>query len=156
MTESVKKRKSLPKKKKVYTGPSILDFLNDLTYEKKYILNETNEQSYSPFMITRFLAVKTKYLKLADFLNKHSSHLSKYEFHSTAMMMIPTKEKFFMQGCKVKYTPKMAEVQDDLKLIQDYFSVSKEKSYEYYLCLTSEEQKKLCYELKVIFGIIEL
>jgi hypothetical protein len=148
-------RKGLPKKKKVNNGPSIFEFLNDITYHKKNILSPDNEHSYSPFMIVRFLATKQDLIEYCDFLNKHLAHMDKYQFHETAIYMCPITEKFFMNGKKVSYTPKIGEVTDDLEWIQKQFKISQEKAYGYYLTLGKGERVELVTNIKLLHGIID-
>lgn len=147
-------RKGLPKKKKETNGPSIFDFLNDITLHKKNILCEENVHAYNPFMIIRFLATRQECLEYCDFLSKHLSHLDKYEFHTTAIYLCPLESRFSLVGKKLKYTPRMDEIQDDLQWIQQKFMVSKETSYQYYLLLEPTERKEFIRDIKRLYGVI--
>jgi hypothetical protein len=150
------KRKGLPKKKKSNDGINIFDFLNDITYHKKFILNETNEHLYSPYQIIKFLATLPRYLSFCDTLNKYMQALDKYEFHQMAIIMCPDVKEFKMfLGTKVNIKPNKDEIKDKLDWIKKYFKVSEDRAYEYYTVLGKERGDELITNIRYLFGIVE-
>jgi len=144
-------------KKKTYkTGEvNVFDFLNDITYDKIFILDEENNYLYSKFMICRWLSLDPRYLKIVDILNRYQGVLDNHEFHKFAMSLITTKIKFFIpKGTTLSFKPKMNEVEDELEHIIEFFKVSKEEAYSYYTVLEPKERKKFLENLKSFYGII--
>lgn len=86
-------------------------------------------------------------------MNKHLRHMDKYQFHETAIYLCPIEAKFFLNGKKVKYTPRIDEVTDDLEWIEKQFRVSQSKAYGYYLTLNKKDRKELITNIKLLYGI---
>ena len=127
-------RKGVPKKKVSRKTNWLFDFLKDITYDKKNILAPHNEGQYSKYMITKFLSCKPKYLDLCDILNEHQQRWDNYQFHKFCIEVFPKNKVFFKYGDIVG---KLAinEHADEVKLIADYFKISRLQGLDYYrLC----------------------
>ena len=123
---------SLPKKKKTHKavqGVNLFSFLNNITYDKKNILNKDNVHLYSRFMMVKWLSMYDPYLPLADYLNQYQAYLDDFQFHKLCISIIP-KQKVRLNY--VKGVLDMKSCQDKLKYIIDYFSVSPKEAYDYY------------------------
>ena len=123
------KRKGFPKKSKKKSS-ALFDFLNDITWDKKNILNRDNKHGYSQFMICRFLSMYEPYLPLVDiYINKYQGVMDDEEFHKLCIALIPKKKVFLKY---VKGTPHISQCQEQVKTIAEYFKVSNQEAYEYY------------------------
>ena len=142
-------RKGLPKKKKNKSagGVNLFSFLNDITYDKKDIVDKENVHLYSQFMILKWLSMYESYLPLIDHLNKYQGYLDNYQFHKLCIALVP-KERIRMNY--VKGVDDMKSCMDKLKYIQDYFQVSPKEAYDYYR-LAGEE---LVINIKRMYGIV--
>ena len=139
------KRKGLPKKKK-NSSTSLFDFLKDITYEKKNILNNDNKSGYSKFMIVKFLSMRPEYIPLVDsYLNRYAITLGDEEFHKLCIALIPKKNVYleYIGGKESR-----GECRDKLKYIIDFFEVSEDQAYEYYLIAGDE----LVEDIKNLYG----
>jgi hypothetical protein len=123
------KRKGLPKKAKKKSS-ALFDFLNDITWDKKNILNSDNKHAYSKFMITKFLSMHEPYLPIVDiYINKYQGSLGDEEFHKLCIALIPKKKVFLKY---INGTPSINECKDKVKRIKDYFEISEREAHEYY------------------------
>jgi hypothetical protein len=123
------KRKGLPKKAKKKSS-ALFDFLNDITWDKKNILDNENRHAYSRFMITKFLSMHEPYLPIVDvYLNKYQGCLEDEEFHKLCIALIPRKKVFlkYIQG-----KPHVNECKESLKVIMDYFEISQREAFDFY------------------------
>jgi hypothetical protein len=117
-------RKGVPKKKKENKGPTLFDFLNDITYDKKNILNKENEHIYSKFMITKFLSMNKNFLPVVDIiLNRYQDVLSNEEFHQLCIGLIK-KQKIFLKYNSPK--PLKEQSKKQIQVIGEYFKVSED------------------------------
>jgi hypothetical protein len=124
-----KKRKGLPKKAKKKSS-ALFDFLNDITWEKKNILNNENRHGYSRFMITKFLSMHEPYIPIVDvYLNKFQGCLEDEEFHKLCISVIP-KKKVYLKYINGK--PSINECKESVKVIMDYFEISEREAFDYY------------------------
>lgn len=113
--------------------PNVFDFLNDITRDKKFILNEDNVHKYSKYLITRFLSTRTEYHMVVDILNKFQGTLDEFEFHRLAMCLINTRKAFTMnKGAQITYTTDINQVKEQVETIGEYFMISPREAHEYY------------------------
>jgi hypothetical protein len=148
MTTDKPKRKGLPKTEKKKTTV-LFDFLNDITYDKVNILNSENNHAYSKYMITSFLSMHEPYLPIVDiYLNKYQGCLSNADFHKMCLALIP-KKKIYLNYVKGK--PAIKECKDQLEYIVNYFKISYEEAYDYYLL----GGDKIVVDIKRMYGIVE-
>lgn len=139
-------RKGLPKKKKTQTT-TLFDFLNDITWDKKNILNKDNKHAYSPYMMTKWISMYEAYLPLADYLNQQQMYLDEYSFHKLCIAIVPKKRVRFNY---IKGAPDINTCKRELKYIRDYFQVSEKEAYDYY-CIAGDE---LVENIKKMYGIV--
>jgi len=138
----------LPKKAKKKSN-LLFDFLNDITWDKKNILNSENKHAYSKFMVTKFLSMHTPYLPIVDvYLNKLQGSLQEEEFHKFCLAIFP-KKKIYMKWVGGK--PTKNECKEQLAYIVDYFEVSEDEAYEYYEIGGTD----LIDNIKKMYGIVE-
>jgi hypothetical protein len=143
-----KKRKGLPKKAKKKSS-LLFDFLNDITWDKKNILNSENKHGYSRFMITKFLSMHSPYLPIVDvYLNRFQASMGDEEFHKLCLAIFP-KKKVYLKYVGGK--PTKDECKTQLKYIIDYFEVSEDEAFEYYEIAGDE----LITNIKMMYGIME-
>ena len=153
---SVYKKKGLSKKRRENKGPSVFDFLNDITNGKTFILNEDNEKYYSKFMITKWMSVKPEYIKIAAMLNKYQGVLDKYEFHRMAMSFVTHKKKFFVSaGSSPFFKIPIKEIREELVYIADHFNITLNDAYNHYMTLNEQEREEIIKKIKLLQGIVE-
>lgn len=146
-TKSPPKRKGLPKKEKPQSS-ILFEFLEDITVNKINILTSENSNKYSKYMITKFLSMHTDYIPLVDaYLNKFSGSLTNEEFHKLCIAIFPKKKIYFNY---IRSKPDFNECKDQLKYIVEYFNISYNVAYEYYL-ITGDQ---LVTDIKRLYGII--
>lgn len=117
--------------------PSLFDYLNDITTNKKYLLDESdNNKNYTPFMINRGLGQHLDTILLANEMNKRPG-LSKLMHHDFLWHSVDAKKRF----------GKWAKQDDtDLDLVaylQDKYVINKEVALEYMKLLDKDELKTL-------------
>jgi len=142
------------KKEKVEKEISIFEFLNDITRDKKFILNEDNDRFYKKYLICRWLSSNWSYLKVSDILNRYQGVLDNYEFHKFAMLLIPTK-RTFKRNYNPFSKPLLKEIKEDLVYISRYFETTERESYEYYITIPENERPEFIKKLKKIYGIVK-
>lgn len=148
MTTTKPKRKGLPKKEKK-TSNLLFDFLDDITYKKQNILNDSNKHAYSRFMIARFLSMNEGFLPLVDvILNRHQAITTDEEFHKLCIGIFP-KQKIFLKYNKGTALKK--ECKEQIKYIRDYFKVSEDEAFDYYQIAGDE----FVNDIKRLYGVIE-
>lgn len=141
------KRKGLPKKQKKST--ELFDFLRDITEDKKNILNSENNHGYTKYMITRFLSMNPNYLPLVDqVLNRYQGVLDNEMFHKLCLGLIPRQR---VRLNYIKGKPLKNECEEQIKYIKDYFKVSENEAYDYYLLAGDE----FVTNIKKLYGVIE-
>ncbi|MGA1706370.1 MAG: DNA polymerase clamp loader subunit A [Candidatus Nanopelagicaceae bacterium] len=100
---------------------SIFDILNDISHNKKCVLNESNHSQYNSYMINRWLSMNIETIMYAQEMNCNS-HLPKdmqYDYHFYAIK----KQKRFFKYIK-------HHKQDLIDLISEYHSCSEKKAKE--------------------------
>ena len=144
------------RKSNTTTTVTVFDFLNDLTYDKKFILNENNEHLYNSYIINSWLSLKGEYFKVSVLLNKYLGVLDKYQYHRFAMSLIPTKKKFRVnKGESPFLKPLKNKLETEMELISEYFDVSTDRAFEYYDLLKQPEKNKLIRNLKLMRGDVK-
>jgi len=150
------KKKGIPKKNVSNKGLDIFDILNDITRDQKGIVNESNQHSYNKWMVMKFLSRKTQYLKAAEYLNHYFNVLDNIEFHNFAMSLMGCSTRFVLnRGEKVIIRPDRDAVKEEVKYISQYYKVSLDTAYDYYLCIPVKKRKTFINDIKLIFGIVE-
>ena len=144
-------RVGVPKKKKTSIGPNMLfQFLDDISYTKTNILNASNVNQYSKYMITKFLSVKSSYLPICDILNQHGQIWDEYQFHKFCIEVIPKKKVYFKYG-DIKGKLLLNECKDKVEVISKHFQVSLNEGFDYYkLCGDS-----LVDDINILYGIVK-
>lgn len=111
------------------------DYVNSINYNKKYLMiDEESEKAYNSFTINRSLSYFQDTVLMANEmnLNSHIDKKLKYDF----LINIVRKRKRFSKWNK-------PEVDDDLKLVKEYYGYSSEKAYQVLSILSSDQIKML-------------
>lgn len=103
------------------------DFVNSVTYTKKDIMTDINEREYAPFLVNRSISYHQDCVLYANEMNKRFDISHKLQYHY--LLNTIRKRKRFAKWSK-------PELADDLKIVMDYYSVSREKAEEYLNILT--------------------
>jgi hypothetical protein len=145
---AIPKRKGVPKKEKdTKNKVGLFDFLDDITYTKKNILNSENYHLYSRYMICKFLSMNENYLGVVDHvLNKYQGCLDNYQFHKLCIGLIPQKKIYFQYNIA---KPDKNNAKEQVKYISEYFKVSDDQAYEYY----EIGGEQLVNNIKTMYGI---
>ena len=98
------------------------DFANSITYTKQDIMNELNEKEYAPFLVNRSLSYHQDCILYANEMNRRFEISHQLQYHY--LLNTIRKRKRFAKWSK-------PEQIDDLKIVMDYYSVSREKAEEY-------------------------
>lgn len=117
--------------------PSLFDYLNDITTNKKYLLDENdNNKNYTPFMINRGLGQHLDTILLANEMNKRPG-LSKLMHHDFLWHSVDAKKRF---GKWAKQDETDLELVDYL---QKKYTINKTVALEYLELLDKSEVKEL-------------
>ena len=98
------------------------EFVNSLTYTKNDIMDEHNEKEYAPFLVNRSLSYHQDCVLYANEMNERFDVSHKLQYHY--LLNTIRKRKRFAKWSK-------PELADDLKVVMDYYKVSREKAEEY-------------------------
>ena len=108
---------------------SIFDFLNDITFNKKNLLNDDTEKDYNSFMINRWLSMRVDTIMYAQEMNVNS-HLPKNMQHDYYFYALKKQKRRFDY---VKH-----KKQNEIDIIKEYYGCSEVRAKEM-LNLFSEE-----------------
>ena len=106
------------------------DFVTSITYSKKDIMNDINEKEYAPFLVNRSLSYYQDTLLYANEMNSRFDVSHRLQYHY--LLNSIRKRKRFAKWAK-------PELADDLKIVMEYYSVSREKAEEYLNILNKNE-----------------
>ena len=98
------------------------EFSNSITYTKKDIMNDLNEKEYAPFLVNRSLSYHQDCILYANEMNRRFDISHKLQYHY--LLNTIRKRKRFAKWSK-------PELIDDLNIVMDYYSISREKAEEY-------------------------
>ena len=106
------------------------DFINSITYTMQDIMHDLNESEYEPFLTNRALAYHQDCILYANEMNRRFDVPNKLQYHY--LLNTIRKRKRFAKWIK-------PERIDDLKIVMEYYSVSREKAEEYLSILSDKE-----------------
>jgi|TARA_B110001454_G_scaffold156704_1_gene145954 predicted metal-dependent hydrolase len=98
------------------------EFSNSITYTKQDIMNDLNEKEYAPFLVNRALSYHQDCILYANEMNRRFDISHKLQYHY--LLNTIRKRKRFAKWSK-------PQLIDDLKIVMDYYSVSRGKAEEY-------------------------
>jgi predicted metal-dependent hydrolase len=98
------------------------EFSNSITYTKQDIMNDLNEKEYAPFLVNRSLSYHQDCILYANEMNRRFDISHKLQYHY--LLNTIRKRKRFAKWSK-------PQLIDDLKIVMDYYSVSRGKAEEY-------------------------
>ena len=103
------------------------EFSNSITYTKQDIMNDLNEKEYAPFLVNRALSYHQDCILYANEMNRRFDISHRLQYHY--LLNTIRKRKRFAKWSK-------PELIDDLKIVMEYYSVSRGKAEEYLNILT--------------------
>ncbi len=106
------------------------DFANSITYTKQDIMNDLNEKEYAPFLVNRSLSYHQDCVLYSNEMNRRFDISHKLQYHY--LLNSIRKRKRFAKWSK-------PELVDDLKIVMDYYEISREKAEEYLTILNNRE-----------------
>ena len=115
------------------------EFSNSITYTKQDIMNDLNEKEYAPFLVNRSLSYHQDCILYANEMNSRFDVSHRLQYHY--LLNTIRKRKIFSKWSK-------PELIDDLKIVMDYYSVSREKAEEYLTILTKSSIEVLKRRMK--------
>jgi predicted metal-dependent hydrolase len=110
------------------------EFSNSITYTKQDIMNDLNEKEYAPFLVNRSLSYHQDCILYANEMNRRFDISHKLQYHY--LLNTIRKRKRFAKWSK-------PELIDDLKIVMDYYSVSRGKAEEYLSILSKSRIETL-------------
>jgi hypothetical protein len=116
--------------------PSLFDYLNDISTEKKYLFDSEVNKNYNTFMINRGLAQHIDTIMYANEVNKRPS-MSKRMAHDFLFYSIEPKKRYG------KWVKSEIEDEDLLKLLKEMYSINDEVACMYLRLSDKEELKSL-------------
>ena len=106
------------------------DFVKSITYTKQDIMNDFNESEYESFLVNRALSYHQDCLLYANEMNKRFEISARLQYHY--LLNTIRKRKRFAKWIK-------PEKIDDLKIVMEYYQVSRAKAEEYLNILSNRE-----------------
>ena len=106
------------------------DFVKSITYTKQDIMHDLNESEYESFLINRALSYYQDCLLYANEMNRRFELSSRLQYHY--LLNTIRKRKRFAKWIK-------PEKIDDLKIVMEYYQVSRAKAEEYLNILSNRE-----------------
>ncbi len=106
------------------------DFVKSITYTKQDIMHDLNESEYESFLINRALSYYQDCLLYANEMNRRFELSSRLQYHY--LLNTIRKRKRFAKWVK-------PEKIDDLKIVMEYYQVSRAKAEEYLNILSNRE-----------------
>ena len=110
------------------------EFSNSITYTKQDIMNDLNEKEYAPFLVNRALSYHQDCILYANEMNRRFDISHKLQYHY--LLNTIRKRKRFAKWSK-------PELIDDLKIVMEYYSVSRGKAEEYLSILSKSRIETL-------------
>ena len=98
------------------------DFVKSITYTKKDIMHDLNESEYEPFLVNRGLSYYQDCILYANEMNRRFELEVRLQYHY--LLNTIRKRKRFAKWIK-------SEKIDDLKIVMEYYQVSRAKAEEY-------------------------
>ena len=98
------------------------DFVKSITYTKQDIMHDLNESEYESFLVNRALSYYQDCLLYANEMNRRFELESRLQYHY--LLNTIRKRKRFAKWIK-------PEKIDDLKIVMEYYQVSRAKAEEY-------------------------
>lgn len=110
---------------------SPFDYLNAITKERRDLIRENGEETYSPFVINRAFSYHARCVMYANEINQHP-HLDKIPQHDYYMNSLrKTNLPFVKWG-------KKAEAEGLIRFIMEVMSLSRDKAEDCFMLLPKE------------------
>ena len=106
------------------------DFVKSITYTKKDIMHDLNESEYDSFIINRALAYYQDCILYANEMNRRFEISARLQYHY--LLNTIRKRKRFAKWIK-------PDKIDDLRIVMEYYSVSRQKAEEYLNIISEKE-----------------
>ena len=106
------------------------DFVKSITYTKQDIMHELNESEYDSFIINRALAYYQDCILYANEMNRRFEISARLQYHY--LLNTIRKRKRFAKWIK-------PDKIDDLRIVMEYYSVSRQKAEEYLNIISEKE-----------------
>ena len=106
------------------------DFVNSITYTKQDIMHDLNESEYEPFLTNRALTYYQDCILYANEMNQRFEVSNRLQYHY--LLNTIRKRKRFAKWIK-------PEQIDDLRIVMEYYSISRQKAEEYLIILSDKE-----------------
>ena len=122
---------------------TLFDHLANITWKKKpwSELSETDQKSFSPYLINRWLSMNINYIELVDMFQQYTiGPLSKKHVYQLYFDFLPKQKSFnkYIKGKKQdKYNKEL------VKLIADHYQVARIEAEEYISLLEQSEISSL-------------
>ena len=106
------------------------DFVKSITYTKQDIMHDLNESEYEPFLTNRALTYYQDCILYANEMNQRFEVSNRLQYHY--LLNTIRKRKRFAKWIK-------PEQIDDLRIVMEYYSISRQKAEEYLIILSDRE-----------------
>ena len=106
------------------------DFVKSITYTKEDIMHDLNESEYESYLINRALSYHQDCLLYANEMNRRFELSNRLQYHY--LLNTIRKRKRFAKWIK-------PEQIDDLRVVMEYYSISRQKAEEYLTILSDQE-----------------
>ena len=106
------------------------EFVKSITYSKEDIMHDLNESEYDSFIINRALAYYQDCILYANEMNRRFEISARLQYHY--LLNTIRKRKRFAKWIK-------PDKIDDLRIVMEYYSVSRQKAEEYLNIISEKE-----------------
>jgi hypothetical protein len=128
-----KKRELDQKQEKNVT---LFDFINDISCDKRYLLNDDTIGAYNAFMVNRGLSQHMDTILLANEMNKRSGVTDEMH-HDFLFFAVDSKKRY---GKWAKKTETDAEVINHIRL---QYNIGPERAIEYFNLMSDDEKDQI-------------
>lgn len=118
------------------TEPSLFDYLNDISSNKKYLFDDDANKNYNMFILNKGLAQHIDTIMLANEMNKRPS-ISKRMHHDFLFYSIDAKNRYG------KWVKSEVEDEDLIEFLKEQYCVNTEVAYTYLQLSDKKELKDL-------------
>lgn len=125
------------------TELTLFSFVNDITFGKKYIYDETNDGIYNQTIVNLALSQYRDTVLIANQMNINTSYITNKQHFDFCYYLIPKYKRFASW-----YKKEKTESYDYTSAISRKYNISNKKALEYAKLLSDEELE----EVKNIFG----
>ena len=121
---------------------TLFDWLNQILLHKKKWedFSETEQKTFSTYMINRFLSMSSDFVEAVNICQEHTYQMKDKDVYNLYKNLFPKQKKFlrYIKGKKDKFTKKL------LNFLSEHFKVSQREVTDYLDILNKKDIEQIC------------